>query len=117
MFNKFFLAAAIAITGMMFMGESEAEAQNCYRGGGGYGYAPAYRSSYRGGFAARPVVSSYRGGGFGYGYGGVGRSSIGYGGFGSRGIGYGYPGFYGRGTSFGFSTGGYGRGVSFGFGN
>ena len=109
MFNKFCLAAAVAIGGMMFGGDTKANADNCRYG---YSYRPSvgvYSAPIR--VAPRPVYGVYRSG-YGYpvspyrGY----RAPIG--GFGP-GFGYGYgPGFYGRGTSIGFGRGG----VSIGFG-
>ncbi len=109
MFNKIFLAGMIAIAGMLIGGESQAQAQNCYRGGGGYSsFSPVYS----------PVrsVSSFNRGGF---YGSPYR-----GGFNSFGPSFGYSSFN-RGGSFnsfgrsGFNSYGRGRGrggVSIGFG-
>ena len=114
MFNKITLAAVVAIAGLLCIGETQAQAQNCSRGGG-YGYS-AYRAPVRSVNrynynAPRSVYgSSYRSGFGGYGYG----APIGYGGFGGYG-GYGGfgPGYYGRGTNIGVGRGGLSIGIGF----
>ena len=111
MINKICLAAAVAIAGMMFGTQSEANADYCYRGGprgvSVRGYSPyaAYRYA-----APRPVYTSpYRSGfGYGYGYGVPAYRAYRPGFYGSP---YGPP-IYGRGTSIGIGRGG----VSIGFG-
>lgn len=119
MFNKISLAAIVAIAGMLFCGETQVQAQNCYRGGGAsFGYssfAPVYaapihsvsRYHYNAprSFYGSPYRSGFGGYGYGSPFGGYGGYRGGFGGFG--------PGYYGRGTSIGVGRGGLSIGIGF----
>ena len=113
MFNKFCLAAVVAIAGMMVGGESEANADNCYRRGYARPAVSVYSNPYARSYSAyryappRPVYTSpYRTGfGYGYGYGVPVYRSY------SPGF-YGSP-YYGRGTSIGIGRGGFSIGIGF----
>ncbi|NND97718.1 MAG: hypothetical protein HKN47_10365 [Pirellulaceae bacterium] len=112
MFKKLCLAAALAVAGLLVVGDTQAEAQHCrygYGHGGGIAVyaAPSYRSSYRHAVPYRPVYGSNYRGGFGYNsfYGSPYRSYRG-------GYGFGSP-YYGRGTSIGIGRGGISIGIGF----